>query len=245
MTNTKNHDLMITGLGNSAGGTFARVYISGKGEVNGDIESTSFQCDGLGDVFGNLKTGTGRVNGKALLNGNVEADRFTINGHTDINGNFIVKRAEVNGLVGIKGNIVTEEINIRGAAKASGDCTAESFISKGSFNIAGLINAGTIEIELCAGCKVKEIGGEKINIKRGNLSALKKIIQSLLPVLNISNELEVETIEGDDIYIENTKAKAVRGNNVTLGPGCEIDLVEYRGQFTQDKEAQVRESKHV
>ena len=53
------------------------------------------------------------------------------------------------------------------------------------------------------------------------------------------NKLTVDIIEGDDIYLENTHAKVVRGNNITLGPGCEIELVEYKNDFKQDKEAEI------
>lgn len=37
-----------------------------------------------------------------------------------------------------------------------------------------------------------------------------------------------ETIEGDDIHLELTRARVVRGNNVSIGSGCDIDLVEYK-----------------
>ena len=53
------------------------------------------------------------------------------------------------------------------------------------------------------------------------------------------SELVTDLIEGDDIYLENTHAKVARGNNITLGPGCEIGIVEYKNDFKQDKAAEV------
>jgi len=53
------------------------------------------------------------------------------------------------------------------------------------------------------------------------------------------NELKVDIIEGDDVYLENTIAKIVRGDNINLGPGCKIELVEYKNNFKQDKAAEV------
>lgn len=47
-------------------------------------------------------------------------------------------------------------------------------------------------------------------------------------------------IEGDDIYLENTKADIVRGNKVKIGPGCQIGVVEYRDDFTHDSKALVK-----
>ena len=51
--------------------------------------------------------------------------------------------------------------------------------------------------------------------------------------------LNAEIIEGDEIYLENTKAKVVRGNRVTIGPGCDIDFVEYQNHFQCEKGTKV------
>jgi len=37
----------------------------------------------------------------------------------------------------------------------------------------------------------------------------------------------------------------VRGNRVTIGPGCEIGLVEYHHHFHRDHGAKVKESKKL
>lgn len=60
-----------------------------------------------------------------------------------------------------------------------------------------------------------------------------------------TNVLTTEIVEGDDIHLEHTRAKVVRGNRVTLGPGCEVDLVEYKEHFHQDKSAKVMASRKV
>ncbi len=58
-------------------------------------------------------------------------------------------------------------------------------------------------------------------------------------------ELTVDVIEGDDVYLENTMAKIVRGNNVTIGSGCKIELVEYKGSFKQDGGAEIGTNKKI
>ncbi|MNR67595.1 hypothetical protein D3C85_1916860 [compost metagenome] len=55
----------------------------------------------------------------------------------------------------------------------------------------------------------------------------------------------VAVIEGDDIYLENTRAKVVRGNQVVIGPGCEIDLVEYKVLLEKKKGANVKGSRKM
>ena len=57
--------------------------------------------------------------------------------------------------------------------------------------------------------------------------------------------LTAETIEGDVVWLENTTAKVVRGKNVTVGPGCVVDLVEYAESYTPAGAPQVREARQV
>ncbi len=51
--------------------------------------------------------------------------------------------------------------------------------------------------------------------------------------------LTAELIEGDVIELTNTKAKTVRGNKVKIGPNCQIETVEYSGDYTCDPSASV------
>ncbi len=39
--------------------------------------------------------------------------------------------------------------------------------------------------------------------------------------------VEADTIEGDEIFLENTRARMVRGKKISVGEGCEIEYVEY------------------
>ena len=38
-------------------------------------------------------------------------------------------------------------------------------------------------------------------------------------------------MEGEDIYIESTTAEVVRGNNVTIGPRCNIEILAYKDKI--------------
>ncbi len=141
------------------------------------------------------------------------------------------------------GKLAAEHLDVKGGFKVKGDSTAETFSSKGAFSVAGLLNAGNVEIVLYGPCRAKEIGGETINVRKGTAFRLGRLINSILFSLDLNGGLSTDTIEGDDIYLEDTKAKAVRGNNVTIGQGCDIGLVEYRGKFEQSKQSSVRENR--
>lgn len=222
---TKN-DLRINGVGKSAGGSFDRVQINGKVEINGNVDCNDFQLNGLGTIKGNVKAETFQVSGKSDVHGNLECDKVTIDGKIDIKGDVSVTRIENNGMLGI-----------------SGELSSESFRSHGGFNIGGLLNSGQIDILIYAPCSAKEIGGEEIEIRAGSKFALSTFIGSIFP----GKFFKTDTLEGDNIYLEDTIAKTVRGQNVKIGPGCQIDLVEYKNTFQkgQQSDIKVKESRKI
>ena len=40
-------------------------------------------------------------------------------------------------------------------------------------------------------------------------------------------DVQANLIEGDEIYLENTRADVVRGKQIEIGPNCKIKLIEY------------------
>jgi cytoskeletal protein CcmA (bactofilin family) len=245
MENNSKIDLKIYGKGSSSGGTFDAVKIAGEGKINGNIICSVFKIHGDAKVEGNVKTEYGIINGKTVIKGSLEADSFKINGSSEVEGDITVKEIKISGESITGGNISSEKIEIRGRLKVDKDCNSEVFSSKGGFVINGLLNAGNIDIELYAPCKAKEIGGENISVKRGNVFSLRSIINSIFPSFNLNDDLTTEIIEGDEIYLEWTKAKIVRGNNINIGPGCQIELVEFKKSFQQDKSAKVNNNKKI
>ncbi|TKI95706.1 cytoplasmic protein, partial [Bacillus cereus] len=96
-----------------------------------------------------------------------------------------------------------------------------------------------ININIHGTCRAKEIGGQTIKVRHrsGTFSRLFKTVFGL--------QLEAELLEGDNIDIDYAHIRTVRGNNVTVGANCEIELIEYTGVLTVDKNANVKEIKLV
>lgn len=245
MENQKRYDLIISGVGNFAGGIFNNVIINGHAKFNGDVECSDFTINGVGNVEGSVKTKTGKISGHGRIKGYMKSDEFKVSGNASIGGSIEIKEARFEGVVGINGSVDAETVENKGVITVSGDCNSEVFISKGAFTIGGLLNAGNIDINLYAPCRAKEIGGEKIKVSMGHSFSLRKLIKSIFPSLDINTGLCTETIEGDEIYLEYTRAKVVRGNNVTIGEGCEIELVEYKNRFEQYEKSVVVENKKI
>ncbi|MBB6215375.1 cytoskeletal protein CcmA (bactofilin family) [Anaerosolibacter carboniphilus] len=245
MENQKKFDLIISGIGSSAGGIFNKVRIDGQGKINGDVECDDFSISGVGSVEGSVKTKMGKISGKGGIKGNLQSDEFRVDGCANIGGSIEVKEIRFEGVIDINGSIDAETVENKGVITIKKDCNSEIFTSRGAFKIGGLLNAGNIDISLYAPCKAREIGGEKIEINMGRSFSLRKLIKSIIPMLDIHVGLCSEVIEGDEVYLEYTKAKVVRGNNVIIGEGCEIELVEYKGLFEKSDKSVVIENKKL
>ncbi|GGE15101.1 hypothetical protein GCM10011571_15800 [Marinithermofilum abyssi] len=235
-TGSKNN-LVIAGSGSTSGGNYNDVKINGEGRVNGDLECVHFRTNGKSEVKGGIQAESVQVHGVSKVAGEVKVQQFKVNGHAEVQADVKSEEVKVYGYAEIKGRLSSEEVEIKGGVSIKGDCEAERFSVKGGFHIEHMLNAGNIAIDLYRTSKVKEIGGEKITIRKPSHSLLDKVKM----IFNLSGELSAESIEGDDIYLEHTRAKVVRGNHIHIGPGCEIDRVEYKGSFKSDKEAKVRD----
>ena len=147
----------------------------------------------------------------------------------------------IKGNATVGGGVATHEIKILGFMKAGGDCSAETFSAEGAFTIGGLLTADTVDIKLYGPCSAREIGGEKITVRSP------QGFQSITQIFTFwaDKKLTAESIEGDDVYLEATNAKVVRGRNVTIGLDCKVDVVEYSDNYSRTDGAMVGEARKV
>jgi cytoskeletal protein CcmA (bactofilin family) len=227
MNDNNRVDLKIHGQGSSSGGKFKTVSIMGEGRIDGDVDCKNIKVYGEGKIYGSVKaTNTVSIKGQTLIKGDLEAGKIKIQGEIDVKGEVFADEAIITGNINIEGN-----------------CNAEILTLEGGFKVGGLLNADILKINLHWHCKVNEIGGSEITVKKDGRLSFLGLKNMFSP--GGHNELVADLIEGDDIYLENTHAKVVRGNNITLGPGCEIGIVEYKNNFKQDKEAEVGTSNNI
>lgn len=237
-------DIKISGSGSASGGKYNEVIISGSGKINGNIECVEFKTSGSSKVIGNLKAETIKISGSARIEGNVEAKEMKVSGSSHVIGEVKSQLLKVSGSTHIEGSLYGEEIGIMGSVHIDKNCEAESFKASGNFKIQGLLNAGQVKILIGGYCSVQEIGCEHIEVRANPVDSffIKKIIDKMF---NSRGELTTELIEGDEIYLENTNAKIVRGNNVTIGEGCNIGIIEYSGEINLSSDSIVKEQKKI
>ncbi|MBW9147056.1 polymer-forming cytoskeletal protein [Clostridium sp. CM027] len=244
MEKMNNNDIKINGSGSSGGGKYNSVIISGSGKINGDLECIDFKTSGSSKVAGNLKAESIKISGSAKIEGDVEVGDIKISGSSHIVGNVKSKSIKISGSTHIEGSLYGEEVSVAGSVNIGKNCETECFKASGGFKIQGSLNAGQVNVKLGGKCIVKEIGGEHIEIKINffDNSLVRKVIDKMF---NSRSELTTELIEGDDIYIQNTNVKIVRGDNITVGEGCNIGLLEYKGEINISDASIVKEVKKL
>ncbi|MBU3204315.1 polymer-forming cytoskeletal protein [Clostridium algidicarnis] len=259
----KKGDIKISGSGSAGGGSYDEVKISGSGKITGDLDCNLLKISGSGKIDGNIKAkdiytsgsfksiGNVKCNefkgsGSSKVMGDMEADEFSCSGSMKVDGNLNGIDMSISGSIGISKRLSGTNLKCTGVLDVEENCEVEEFKSFGAFNIKGLLTADNIAINIGGYCRAKEIGGEKIEIKIGpqkvfNFFGLENILGSLFNNYS-GNVLESEIIEGDEIYLECTRAKVVRGNNIFIGKDCEIERVEYKGELTIEDSKAVKES---
>lgn len=220
-------DLKIYGQGSSAGGKFKDVIIKGAGQIGGDVECVKYKIYGNGEVDGSLN-----------------ADVVKIKGQGEFGSDLNTKSLKIQGEVHIQGDLYADEAIVTGNFNGDGDLNAELCKIEGGFDIKGLLNADVLNVNMYWPCKVSEIGGTEIKIKNEDkLSILG--IKNMIMTHTDSRLLKVDTIEADEIYLENTHANVVRGNNIIIGPECEIELVEYKESFKNNENSNVKKNNKI
>jgi cytoskeletal protein CcmA (bactofilin family) len=234
----KSENLIINGSGDYPGGKYEKISIRGEGTIVNHVECATFHIYGTSEAKENVLAGSVKVLGEAEVNGDLEAKESLVIGTMSIGGKAHMKKIKILGTLDVGESLTGDEANIKGTISVGGDVEYETFDSSGGFEIKGLLNADTIKIALRFGeSSAEEIGGGKITIKRRK--------NSLLPFFGEEGSLVAKVIEGDEVYLENTRAEIVRGNKIKIGSGCVIGLVEYRDDFTEDAHSSIKMTKKI
>ncbi len=221
-------NVTISGAGRIEGGSYGTVKIAGSGKVVGNLIAEEFKSAGSAKVEGNLR-----------------AQKFEAAGSFKCEGDFEVEEGEAAGSFKVLGKVKARELKLAGSVMAKSitggylraggtlsvqeNVEVETFRLLGAFEVGGLLSADRVEVELEGRACAREIGGEKIIVRVGQRGwgGLFSGALGLLLGHSSPKELTVETIEGDEVELEATTARLVRGGRVKIGPGCRIERVEY------------------
>lgn len=225
-------DVSIMGSGTSAGGTLGKVRINGDGRIYGSGDCMTFRCNGTAVVEGSLRSRDAKVNGQLSVDEHLEAEQMKINGGLKVGGGSRIGHIHINGDLSVGNSLSAAKMTINGTLEAGDEIGAEDLTVRGQVNAGGALYGREINIKLYGGfSKVSRMTGQVISV---SISRLARFIGS--PRVG---GLRTDYIEGDEIFLENTKADTVRGRSITIGRGCVIGQVIYSEQLKTDKDAEI------
>lgn len=218
-------DMKIAGAGVIGGGEYDKISISGSANAEGFIRCKELRCTGAFSGNAEIECENDiKISGAFKNTGKIKAKEFEASGSAKT-GSISSEIIRVAGAFKVEGSLKATELKIGGGLKTEGDIEAEKAEITGGVSCGGLINAEEIKIELSNsyGSKAESIGGSRIVIENYRE---KRIIERIFGRKTCGFVVS-ESIEGDEIIIEHTRAKTVTGKYVMIGEGCEIELLQY------------------
>ena len=188
-----------------------------------------FKLDGIGKIQGGVYKNLD-VDGVTTIVGNIEAENIDIDGCVKSKGNIKCKNIKLDGLYRGNGYIeASERVTINGCPRINGDIQGKEIVIDGKVKVRGLVTGDKVLLTLSGKNYITEIGGEEVSVNAyGYVFWSKPLLTS-------------DSIEADTINISNTNCKVVRGNDIRISRGCNIDRVEYTGTLKVDDRARVKE----
>ncbi|MCS7198328.1 MAG: hypothetical protein NZ930_06600 [Candidatus Bipolaricaulota bacterium] len=216
-------------------------------------------------VSGDVRAEQMKTAGSCTIEGDVYADVVKIAGTQSIGGSLKAKEIASAGSLRVTHDVEAEKFLSRGGFEIGGLLSAEEIkIELGGGRVAEI---GGTRIEVRR--RGQAFWGWRreprvhLYLERGSEGLLESIFEELGQIGEEvermmseslghafgwprgSGYLEADAIEGDEIFLENTRARAVRGKKIQIGEGCEIDSVEYSESLEIAPGAQVKEQKRV
>jgi cytoskeletal protein CcmA (bactofilin family) len=268
------HSVKVAGSGTIEGDVKAQtISTAGSCVIKGSVEAEELKTAGSCRVEGDVRAEEFRTTGSATVEGEVQADVFKSSGSQRIGGKLTASYVKTSGSLEVSSDVEADKFVSEGSFEIGGLLTADEIsIRLGGDCEAREIGGERIEVRQKSGVrrlrpedleeklerktkgkrwKFEELGIEiDIDLERltrelGKLGAALGNLGLNITGFGGYGTLEAETIEGDEIYLESTRAKTVRGKRVTIGPDCEIETVEYEELLEVDESSQVAKREKI
>jgi cytoskeletal protein CcmA (bactofilin family) len=218
--------------------------------IDGDVKTKELKTAGSCRVAGDVQAERMRTAGSCVIEGDVHADEVRIAGTQTVEGTLKAKEITSAGSLKVTEDVEAEKFLSRGGFEIGGLLSAEEIkIELGGGKVSEI---GGTRIEVRQ--RGRSFWGwrrqPRVHVQIGrDLEDLGETLESVFEDLGRIGEeveravgeslgyafgwshrwgsLEADTIEGDEIFLENTKARVVRGKKIQIGEGCEIESVEY------------------
>lgn len=231
-------DIKITGDGQISQGNYRNVKVMGNVTLLGDINAEKIKIMGAISCEGNIKAKEFVTSGGAVCNGKINVTEIIkVSGGAEFKEDISSNEIKIHGGAEFSGSVKFNKMFVSGGCEIKGDCEGEDFFSSGYIEVKELLSADKVTILPSKNSYVKEIGGSEIHVVREKI----KKVMFINVRMKSDGYLNSDVIEGDKIFLENTNCKIVRGHDITIGVGCNIEKIEYTGELKVNDKSTVGE----
>ena len=238
-------DMKYSGVMRMPGGSYGRASLEGVITIEGDLDCNELKTEGVFTGTGKIQAGFAKFNGVAGVDRQLSGERLDVNGELKVGEGMAVKDVTAEGKMYVRGDVTAEKFDVEGEFKTDGMCNAEELRCKGAIRVGKTLNAGEVNVSMYGPCNARDIECGNITVRKGGSSPMGLLANIFLPLVYGKAHFTVETIEGDEINVEHTTAKTIRGGKVFIGEGCVVDVVEYRDSFESASSAIIKKSVKV
>lgn len=234
-------DMKISGSGNIPAGEYDMIKISGSGTMEGNVKCTELQVSGSANASGPVEcSGEIHISGACDFDKDILTKTLQVSGAINCDGSITATaHVRLSGGVNVDGNLKCGTLDASGGLSVDGDIEAETVTMHGSVCCGGLLNAESIEVDTRDACAIGSIGGSKIVIRYKKRKFFKNLVTMTFKDKQVRGVEVEQSIEGDEIDIENVTCPRVSGRSVTLGEGCDIELLQYSESYEIHEKAKV------
>lgn len=223
------------GIGNVKSGKYEDVIIDGIAKIKGAICSNSICINSKSTIKGSVTTGSTIVNGACNIKGDISSNLLNNSGYLKVKGKSICKDITNHGKYSTTSEIKSEVFTSDGVVKSRSDIEVQKFIANGPIIIKGMLQADTADITVKGVGFINQIKAKIVHTGklrdvrlRPSVDILARLVLAPLSGIKITlNRININMIEGTLVDISFTNAELIRGEKVTIGPGCRVNRVEY------------------
>lgn len=239
-------NVTISGSGSIPAGEYKDVSVSGSGRLYGLVKCDNFYTSGSACGESIECAECFEISGSTSFSGEISAEFVGVSGSLSCGSINCEGEVEISGSAKCAENIECDILSVYGLIEVDA-VKAEKTKIRGVINCDGLLNSNIIDVKFDRGMNIGRILGCKISILK---EKSKKLVEKL-PVISrffkkvYGNVCVEDSIEGDEIELENVICPCVTGRVVRIGAGCGIGLVQYEEEIEISPDAKVEKSEKI
>lgn len=222
------YNLQMSGLGKSEGGVFSEVRLEGVQRLYGNVQCLDFFSEGV------LKAKAIECQNSFSLEG--------VGGISSLKASTIM----IEGSCQVKETVIGQALHVEGYLSTGGVVKVETAQIVGKVKFKEAFEATKINLSFGAASSFDVISATEVKISRdlgGNESQTCHGIERFQR--GRKYEITGQLIEGETIEIDSCRVYAIYGDEIKIGPNCQINEVAYKDSLEIHPSAVVKTVKQV